>query len=307
MRCMTNMDEQVITVYDDDDKRLLNIIVVDLESNTAHSATVVVSKTVERKHKDRGACKNCDIAISSRLNSYGETVHTIPATDDDVLNKQNALASKALRQCILRHIPGDIQSECRARILEIRFGDIAKDPKKFEREISDGFAKLNVLPSGLKRYLGHDLGESTPAELSDLRDLYKAINKGETTWQAALAQALADQGEPEESQNPEPERKNGKAEDLAAKLRAKRGAPEPEPPQDEPEEVPEPETPLEEEGEPTDLRGRMADAFVACGEAKGTARAKEVLELTAGTVKLNKVPDDKVELAIAALVKASRE
>jgi hypothetical protein len=190
VRAMRNISVQTLPVYDDDEKRILIVDVVDLENNIHYPGSIVVEKTVERRNMRPG-----DDLIRTRQNKQGELLHILRATDDEILSKQNNLISKSMRNSVLRLLPGDIQAECRARILQIRQGDIAKDPDKARRDITDGFGKLNVMPSALKEYLGHDLGTATPAEIADLRDLFKAIKDGDITWHDALAQALYERDE----------------------------------------------------------------------------------------------------------------
>lgn len=74
----------------------------------------------------------------------------------------------------------------------------------------DAFAVLRVMPSDLARYLGHDVGTPSPAEVDDLRAVYTAINTGETTWTAIMA----DRGAGEE-------RKDATSDKLKAKLAPK--------------------------------------------------------------------------------------
>jgi hypothetical protein len=190
LRCMGNVDVRPSVVYEDSEKRLVDVMVLDLENNIAFTSSVVVSKTVERSFLKEG-----EFALRMRLNSKNKPVYTREATKDEITVLQNSEVSKTMRNEILRLLPGDIQAEARERILAIRFGDAATDPDGVQKEVADGFSKLNVLPSGLKQYLGHELRESTPAELTELRELYKAINGGKTTWHQAIAEALAERGE----------------------------------------------------------------------------------------------------------------
>ncbi len=222
MRAMGNLDVNTITLYDDEMKRILSVVVTDLENNVALPTSILVEKTVERRKLGRGA-----EFIRTRVNSFGDTLYIIPATEDEVFQKQQSLSSKAIRNAILRLLPGDIAAECRQRILEIRQGDIAKDPDKARKGVTDAFATLNVLPSGLKEYLGHDLGTATPAEIQELRDLYAAIKDGTATWVDALEEALEARGEGTKSEN---EGEQGKAANgapstkLKESLRSKREA-----------------------------------------------------------------------------------
>lgn len=189
LRCMGNVDVQTITVYDDDDKRIVSVNVTDLESNLSFPTSLIVTKTVERRNLRKG-----EQALKVRVNSSGQNTYIVEATEDDVFQKQQNLVSKAIRNGALRLLPGDIQAEARKRILEIRHGDIAKDPDGARRKVADGFSALNVTPSMVKEYLGHDLATASPAELGDLRDLWTELKEGKTTWAEVMAEVQDERG-----------------------------------------------------------------------------------------------------------------
>jgi hypothetical protein len=215
-RAMGNLDIQTVSVYEDDLKRILTVVVTDLEGNLSYPTSLTVEKTVERKKIKQGTP-----FIRTRLNSFGEQIFILEATADEVFTKQQNMVSKAIRNGVLRLLPGDIQAECRSRILEIRHGAAAKDPQKFAREVADGFAKLNVLPSHLRELLGHDLDQASPAELTELRELWKAINEGKTTWAAVIADVRAERGDDaDRSSDPAEPKRSGLA-NLTERLKSK--------------------------------------------------------------------------------------
>lgn len=182
VRAMTNVAVEVSTSWDDEEKRILNVSVTDLETNLAYGQDITIRKAVERKAPKEGTT-----ILGSRLNSYGEMVYLVPATEDEILNTQNAQISKAVRNLGLRLIPGDIVDECQKTVMETLKMHDAKDPDAAKREVFDAFAQLGVKTSQLKKYLGH-AGESlNPAELADLRAVYAAIRDGETTWKEVMA------------------------------------------------------------------------------------------------------------------------
>jgi hypothetical protein len=190
-RCMGNLLIKPQTTYEDATKRLVEVLVTDLENNLTISLDVTVEKTVERKSLSDGR-----VALSVRKNSQNEITYTVPATEDEMLGKTNSNVSKARRVLILQVLPGDIADTAKTRILEIRRGAVAKDPEGARKKVVDAFATLNVMPSDLKRYLGHDVAQSSPSEIQDLRDLYSSIVGGEATWQEAIAEKLGTDGEP---------------------------------------------------------------------------------------------------------------
>lgn len=163
-------------VYDDDLTRRINVTITDLETNTTFSASLQINKTVERK-KTEGR----DV-LSERINSYGEKVFLVRATEDEIMNKQAAAVSKALRNEGLRLIPQDIIEEAIERARETVKKRDKADPDAARKKLADAFASLRVMPADLEKYLGHPLGQTSPAELQDLRSIYQTIKDGEAKW-----------------------------------------------------------------------------------------------------------------------------
>jgi hypothetical protein len=181
LRCMKNVLVETTMIFEDETKEVHRVSVTDLESNLTYPLDVRVSKTVERsKPMDDGSF------ISMRKNSYGKAVYTVPATDDDLLNKRAALISKAIRTLGLRIIPGDMQDEAEEIIKHVRLDEAARDPDAERKKIADAFGGIGVKVSELVEYLGHSLDTCSPAELVDLRGIYGAIKDGETTWKAVM-------------------------------------------------------------------------------------------------------------------------
>ena len=181
VRCMTNITVETMTVYDDREKRIVRVTVTDLESNVPYSQDVTIEKTVERRNS-----KASDEVLRSRLNSSGQTVHIIVGTEDDILNKQNALISKAVRTLGLRLVPGDIVDECMTLVKKVQRDQDAADPDQAKRRLFDAFAEIGIKASDLKEYLGNDAATLTPKELADLRGIYAAIRDSETNWREVM-------------------------------------------------------------------------------------------------------------------------
>ncbi len=180
IRLMGNILVEAPTVYDDREKRIVRVIATDLETNATYQSDVVLEKTVERNDA------NGRIVIAERMNSRGKKAYLVLATEDELLNKVNALLSKAVRTNGLRLVPADLVEEGQAACRATMKDQDAKDPDAAKKRIADAFGELNVSPADLKEYLGHELGTVSPKELEMLRALYAAISDGETTWQAAM-------------------------------------------------------------------------------------------------------------------------
>lgn len=186
VRHMTNITVETMTVYDDREKRIVRVTVTDLEANVPYSQDVTIAKTIERRQKRDG-----DTVLSTRTNSYGDLLYILEATDDDIINKQQALISKAVRTLGLRLIPGDIVDECMEQVLATQENADAEDPDTAKRKLFDAFGHLGVRTEQLKEYLGHDAATLAPKELADLRALYSAIRDGEASWRDVMDERAA--------------------------------------------------------------------------------------------------------------------
>jgi len=179
IRAMGNVTVDATTTHDDAERRIVHVEVVDLEANVPYGIDVPVIKTIERKHTKEG-----DQIVGQRTNSYGEIVFILVGTDDDILNKQAALISKAIRTLALRLVPGDIIDEAMDLVMLTQRTEDAADPDAAKRKLFDAFGGLGVSPEQVKLYTGGDT--LTPKGLTDLRALYAALRDGETTWREVM-------------------------------------------------------------------------------------------------------------------------
>ncbi len=182
IRALGNIDVQKRSIFDDNKHRIIAVSVLDLESNSGETIEVVVRKTVERSKLGEG-----QTAISTRINNYGEPVFIVDATDDELLTKANALASKAKRNAALGLCPGDLLDEMLDEVTATLERKDKEDPDATRKALIDGFASLGVLPAQLKAFLGHEAIVLQPAELKQLREMYTAIKSSEATWDDFVA------------------------------------------------------------------------------------------------------------------------
>lgn len=181
IRNMTNILTETSTVSEDDERRVIRVAVSDLETNTYFSQDVTVTKTVERRKLPQG-----EKPIRMRANSNGQPIYILHATDDEILNKQNALISKAVRTLGLRLIPGDLVDEALFEIKKTMAQQDRQDPDAAKHRIIDAFAQLGVSVEALKEFVGHELSALTPNEIQLLRTTYTSIKDGETSWKAVM-------------------------------------------------------------------------------------------------------------------------
>jgi hypothetical protein len=191
-RALGNLDVSTVVLYEDDDKRILRVTAVDLETNVAYSQDETIDKTVERKDLKRGQA-----ALAQRVNSFGEPVYIIVATEDEMAVKAAARRSKAIRTCVLRLIDGGLIDEAMDACAATRRLKDATDPAAARKKVEDGFATIGVMPADLAIYLGCKVEQASPAQIDDLRGLFRAIKDGDTTWR----EVLADQRDPERAED----------------------------------------------------------------------------------------------------------
>lgn len=175
IQCMTNVTVMPSIVFEDREKLVLDVQVIDLESNTSYGDQVTLSKTVERKDR------NGREVIGERQNTNGEKVFIVLATEDEMANKTNSAKSKIIRNSGLRLVPQDLIEEAEQavrRTLENGGGDPAQKMK----QMADAFSTIGIKPAEIEKYLGHSVDTVSPAELSDLREVYQTLKDGESKW-----------------------------------------------------------------------------------------------------------------------------
>jgi hypothetical protein len=184
IRAMGNVFVDMQVTLDAPDRRKVQVVIIDLENLVRFSREVQVEKTVERRYLPKDF--DPKLILGKRKNSYGDQLFIIPATEDEVVQKQAVAVSKVLRTEGLRLLPGDIMEEAIAACEATIAKGIKDDPDKAKKLLIDSFAKLNVSPADLASFLGHPIAQVQPAELVRLRAIYNAISQGETTWSRVM-------------------------------------------------------------------------------------------------------------------------
>jgi hypothetical protein len=188
IRCMTNVFHETTAIYEDQYRRVLRVSVTDLEANACHAVDVTVQKTVERSS---GAGRE---VLGTRTNTQNKMVYIVACTEDELLVKQNAMLSKALRNLGLKLIPGDIVDEAQQLVVEVQEQTDKSDPEGARKKVFDGFADIGITPPEIKEYLGREAG---PGDLVHLRALFQALRSGDVSWREVLQEKR--DGEPGEA------------------------------------------------------------------------------------------------------------
>jgi len=175
LQALGNVRTATTVVYEDDQIRKVHVSMTDLENNNAYGLDCTLQKAVERKQPKKG-----QKVLGERLNSYGEKVYLVEATEDDMVTKQNAAVSKLIRTCGLRLIPQDIVEEGQDMAKKTRESNQG-DPDAAKKRVLDGFSFLGIRPSDVEKILGKKLEQALPADIDKLRTIYTAIKEGEAT------------------------------------------------------------------------------------------------------------------------------
>ena len=206
IRHMGNAVLKAQTLYDDDDKQIVQVIGLDLETNTRFEETVIISKTVERKRVKEGTQ-----VLGSRRNEYGDIVYIVSATDDEFRMKRGAEISRARRNVGNQLVPADIREDAMAACEATMLDKASKDPDSERKALILGFSQVGVPAEALAEYFGHPLTAMQPAELVEMRQLWRAIADGQTTWSAAMEEKAEDEAAKAAAEAAEKAKADGKA------------------------------------------------------------------------------------------------
>ncbi len=207
---MGNIDVQIATVFDDGQRRMIRIAVVDLQRNSSYTGEQLLERTVER-HKLRTG----QVSLGQRVNSSGDVVHIVAATEQEMTTKANAAASKIVRVQAQRMIPPHILDECLVQVRETleqvardereaeqrakdlgeaeqRAKDRATQVTRWAQRVADAFLELGVGREQLEAYLGHALEQATNEAANALKVIGAMIRDDEAKWSDFEAMAATD-------------------------------------------------------------------------------------------------------------------
>lgn len=183
-RMMGNLDIKEPVTYEDGEKLIVTVTVIDLECNVRQARDVTVTKSIERVSGDGR------IVLGERRNSYGKTTYIVVPTDEEMEVKVAARVSKMRRTLINDMLPADLKDDCLATIKVTRQKGDKKDPDAAKKKLIAAYAAISITADELAKYLGHPFEQISPDEMEELRGVGAAIKEGETTWREALAEKL---------------------------------------------------------------------------------------------------------------------
>lgn len=180
-------------IHETETERVVNISVMDLQANVTYDTDVTVPKTVERK-SNAGR-----VVLRKRINSSGQMIYIVAATDEEVDVKEAALASKQIRNNGLRLIPSAFKELCFRACRQARLGKMKANPQDAATKMIAAYAEIGVTAAMIADVLGHPASAASPEEMDNLLAVYNGIVERETTWADYVATIKGTDGTPETS------------------------------------------------------------------------------------------------------------
>jgi hypothetical protein len=176
-------------IRDDEESRQIRGWAWDLESNVKVTAEDEFRKLIYRK---KGGWIRPD--------------------ERDLRELTNRRGAILIRGCVLQILPKDLIEDAMERCKATLRKSAAQDPEAARKKIILAFSEIRVTPEMLEQKLGHPLAQCSPAEIADLRTIYKSIADGNSTWAEYV-----------EPQKPEAEKAAIDINDLAPSAEPNRG------------------------------------------------------------------------------------
>lgn len=178
LRYFGNLDIDMYTLVDDDEKLIMHGAIVDLETNSRVGEDMVVEKFVERRKPREG-----DEVIGKRENSNGDVVYKIRAHEDALFTKIQNRRAKLRRNLILQMIPADIKEE----VTELCEKTIKRsDPNEMLDKLRDAFKRIGVNSEMLETYVGGPLEKMSASMITHLRGVFMEVDGNEKTWEQVV-------------------------------------------------------------------------------------------------------------------------
>jgi hypothetical protein len=184
-RSMGNIYTEQFVTYEDDERIVMRVAAMDLETNVTYPVDVRIRKAVEVRNPPKGSR-----ILGKRTNSQGKDVFLIPADEDRLANVIAAKISKALRGCLLRIMPGDLIDDGQEVCMRVASDRAAKDPDGNRKRAIDAYSGIGIMPADLERWLGRPFATVTAPELVDLSKIFATVRDGEATWADVLEARL---------------------------------------------------------------------------------------------------------------------
>ena len=158
-RVWGNMRYGLEVIRDDEETRQIRGWAWDLETNLKVTAEDEFKKLIYRK---KGGW--------------------ITPDERDMRELTNRRGAILIRGCILQILPKDLIEDAMDGCKATLRNQAKEDPEGARKKLILAFSGINVTAEMLAAALGHPIAQCSPAEIADLRTVYKSIADGNSTW-----------------------------------------------------------------------------------------------------------------------------
>lgn len=180
-RVWGNVRHGLEVITDDKTTRTIRGWAWDVETNTKVSAEDTFAKLVQHKNKRT------------------KVTEWVDADERELRELTNRRGAILVRNSILQVIPSDLIDDALSAAKTTIKSGAEKDPEGTRKRIILAFSELNVTPEMLQQKLGHPIAQCSPAQLAELRIVFKSIADGAITWAEYMQKNGGDRngGEPQ--------------------------------------------------------------------------------------------------------------
>lgn len=157
-RTWGNIRSGLRIIADTDESRLIEGWAWDLETNRQVSAQTQFAKLIKRKSG------------------------WITPNERDLRELTNRHGSILVRNCLLELMPKHLIRDAMDACIKTLTTEAAKDPEAQKKKLIIAFSEIGVSVEALEKFLGHELSACSPSEYGQLRQIYRSIVDGNTTW-----------------------------------------------------------------------------------------------------------------------------
>lgn len=176
VRLWGNIQVGTEIIRDDNDTRHIRSFAWDVQTNAKRFKEASFRKLIQRKKKV------LDPKTKKMKDAWPPETEWVTPDERDLRELTNKHGAICERNASLELMPDDFIWDARMMARETILNEAKTDPDMVKKKVLVGFGALSITANDLESYLGHPVASCSPAELTELRQLYAAIMDGNTTW-----------------------------------------------------------------------------------------------------------------------------
>lgn len=167
-RCWGNVRHGLYITQDDARNRTIRGWAWDLQTNMRVELEDTFAKLIQRKRFNK----------TTRQSS----TEWVEPDERDLRELTNRRGAMTVRNCILQLIPQDIIDTAIEKADQTLLAGVSSNPDDALKELVAAFVNINISSDMLAEYLNHPVKQVTPAEVVELRGVWRSVRDGNTKW-----------------------------------------------------------------------------------------------------------------------------